>query len=1306
MMKKMISLFFGCLFCSHFALAYILIGQHGKPNLTAAKSSPKKTPFHQGCALPQSRTELNINNIRAQLGSGGDLWWNNLGAAYALQIKAGKPAIATLFAAGVWIGGMDSGGNLKMACSTYRSKGNDWFAGPLDSEMGTTDAETCANWDKHFVVYKTAIDSFRAAYQAAPKNNNGRVIDSVAFLTKVNRSVIGWPAIGNPLFSQVHGFEISSKIAFLAPFFDKNLDDIYNPLDGDFPTTYINCNETPEQMVFWMFNDEGGGGNHTTTNTAALKIEVHAMAFAGRAEDSDIQNTTFQKYRFFYRGAENIDSVFFGFWTDPQLGCGNDDYIGVDTSFNFERGGKRNMMYIYNRDSIDGDVQCLGFDAKIPVLGIDLIEKPLDIDNFGKHLKTSFMYYVNGAVGNPEAAMTDPVQAMDYYHYLNCIWKDGTPLSIRGSGYTTDPTAKRTKYVFSDEPSNKDGWSMQSSLIPNGDFRTLLSMGATSLKPGTGNSFMVSIPTVANYGGGKIDLARLRKAADDAKNYFDAVWNNCNFHPREIAPDPPSVEPIELDKTIVLTLNNDIFGSNNYKDSYNSNEFVPEGYSYTLGSDRFYRFEGYKIFQLSGSFAYSETLEKDTTKIRLIAQTDIKNGVTKIYNWTGKFDTENIAEFKYSAIEKVNGKNSGLQNAFKITQDAFAQGADKQLVNHKKYYFVAVAYANNNFKAFDNKTGLGQAKSYLQSHDWKLKTITAIPHPPTVPSKYTAGDAVEITRLDGVGVGSHFIDIQDFMYDKMLQDTFDGAITYKKGKAPIDVRIFNPANVKEGDYELSFFDNNMNDIELAANTKWKLVKKGDPDVVISDKSIESLQEQLIQKYGLSISIGQTLEAGQAPLIIPNNGAIGGTITYKKTGGLHWFAAIADEDSTYFDVIHNGQLEDLSNVDPNQQFSKNFANVQFYPYAMCTYKPIFSNLFVSPAWHKTTNGSFYGDKKKNLANLNNIDIVFTPDKSKWSRCIVVETNNKMYMDDNLYPKDNGANMSLRQDFSIGSDTNPDAPTDSTKGKSWFPGYAVDVETGQRLAIFFGENSGYDYEQNPGIELVYDFTQTPTGADMIWNPTADIIVPFKNSGANYTMTNIVAGCGHYIYVTDIPYKDWKKGYDILTSNPTMIQNIVKNIRWTAMPYLANDATLLSYENGLIPNECTIKLRVDNPYQVVKGVGTNNHHPNYRFTIGNKIKAKDIFAKNADNQSLIVYPNPSFNGNSVKVANVSEGSEVFVFSQDGKLIRRLRKKNNLDHEAVLEWNISNDAGEKVPNGVYFIAARIDDMAWKTAKCVVISE
>jgi hypothetical protein len=42
--------------------------------------------------------------------------------------------------------------------------------------------------------------------------------------------------------------------------------------------------------------------------------------------------------------------------------------------------------------------------------------------------------------------------------------------------------------------------------------------------------------------------------------------------------------------------------------------------------------------------------------------------------------------------------------------------------------------------------------------------------------------------------------------------------------------------------------------------------------------------------------------------------------------------------------------------------------------------------------------------------------------------------------------------------------------------WFPGYAIDLETGARLYMAFGENS---------------FLGGENGADMIWNPTSNLV-----------------------------------------------------------------------------------------------------------------------------------------------------------------------------------------------------------------------
>ena len=45
----------------------------------------------------------------------------------------------------------------------------------------------------------------------------------------------------------------------------------------------------------------------------------------------------------------------------------------------------------------------------------------------------------------------------------------------------------------------------------------------------------------------------------------------------------------------------------------------------------------------------------------------------------------------------------------------------------------------------------------------------------------------------------------------ILDGSFDGTITYEPGRGPIDVKVYNPLDVKDGVYELKFSDENNDD---------------------------------------------------------------------------------------------------------------------------------------------------------------------------------------------------------------------------------------------------------------------------------------------------------------------------------------------------------------------------------------------------------------------------------------------------------------------------------------------------------------
>ena len=104
----------------------------------------------------------------------------------------------------------------------------------------------------------------------------------------------------------------------------------------------------------------------------------------------------------------------------------------------------------------------------------------------------------------------------------------------------------------------------------------------------------------------------------------------------------------------------------------------------------------------------------------------------------------------------------------------------------------------------------------------------------------------------------------------------------------------------------------------------------------------------------------------------------------------------------------------------------------------------------------------------MENLNSVDIVFTDDKSKWTRSVIVEAQ------ENPDLAIGGAlKMGLRESPSVDKNGNDDGS--GRVGMGWFPGYAIDIETGERLNIVFAEDS---------------WLTSDNGNDMQWNPTSNL------------------------------------------------------------------------------------------------------------------------------------------------------------------------------------------------------------------------
>jgi hypothetical protein len=394
-----------------------------------------KNSIAQNCSPPSSRTELSINSVRSGLLQGGGLWWNGDDARFAIPKKSNpQQEVHSFFAGGIWIGGFDPGGNLKIAASTYGySQGSsDYFAGPVNSNS-STDGFTCALWDRFFHCTQADIDLHKINLQKAAAGNLTYTKDLIPDKIK------SWPANGNPYFEEMNHFTLPIDNASFTEFFDANENGIYEPLAGDYPVVYTGCNVPviADEMVYWVFNDVGN--IHTESRGDVIGLEIHATAFAFKGSGT-IDSSQFYKYRMINKSGEKFQSGRFGLWVDPDLGCYNDDYIGCDSS--------RALMYSYNEDELDGP-NCPGtvksFGEKIPVVGVDILGVQHSTQGTYVRPMDYFMYYDNASVGNPIPGTFDPQTPAEHFRLMGGLGR-----------YLINHRGDSIQFAFPDPPNCND----------------------------------------------------------------------------------------------------------------------------------------------------------------------------------------------------------------------------------------------------------------------------------------------------------------------------------------------------------------------------------------------------------------------------------------------------------------------------------------------------------------------------------------------------------------------------------------------------------------------------------------------------------------------------------------------------------------------------------------------------------------------------------------------------------------------------------------------------------------------------------
>ena len=1331
--------------CILFFLISITANGQGYTTTYKLKTPPPKAA---GCSPPTTTTYLELNNVRAMIHTAGNLW-QIPGQNYAQYEVPKNSGVMALFTSALWLGGTDINNQLKLAALRYRN-GQDYWTGPLSQIYAETSYETCNKYDKHFITTQDMVREFSAWYEAGlADQSNGTATQTELFPNyQVPEIIKNWPAHGDVSLGQDY---------YLAPFFDFNSDGNYNYLDGDYPWYDIKKNKQcsvdrtvslyGDQNFWWVMNDKGN--IHTETGADPIGMEIRAQAFAFASND-EVNNMTFYNYELINRGTQTLYNTYFGFFTDGALGDPYDDYTGCDVN--------RGLGYYYNGDNFDGDNSGYkGYGYSPPAVGVDFFEGPFQdndgIDNaygIGDNEALNGIGYGDGVIDNERFGMrrflyysnttnganinqTDPTSAADYYNYLRGFWKDGTKFVYGGSGHISDPQADPNtpcEFMF---PGDTDpqgwgtngvpqaNWTEQTANNTPNDRRFVESAGPFILKPGAVNNITVGVVWARSTGGDPFTSVETLRRADDKAQ---ALFENC-FKVLD-APHAPILKIQELQNELILMLSNPT-NSNNYGENYVEND--PFIVSNDPNADKSYRFQGYQIYQLKNNQIAVSDL-RDPTKARLVAQCDIKDNVENIINF--EFDED----LGFSVpIQMVAAENEGIRHSFSVKTDLFAQG-NTQLVNFKRYYYIAVAYAHNNFKTYipDDPIALdGQKKRYILSRKapmGEVTTVEAIPHISAPEAGGTLhfleyGASPKITRIDGYGNGNRPIDFTSSTLSTILSQGFSDTPEYDYGKGPINIKVVDPLLLAPGYFECKFTDytapTSGNSADTASWVVYRYDTKGGTllDSVTSEMAIDGDNEQIIPGWGISVQIHQEkyyFPSGSGNISFKTTDMISSSIEYADSSK-RWLAGVPDNDA-YFpsNWIRSGDYSPVSTIgdagyeclpdgptylnpcnyrdevgaDPDQVY-ESILEGTIAPHRLVGYQADYMPLAYF--------GTFSGSSKTNasISFLPSVNIVMTNDKSLWTRCPVIELGRNTAL--NVGACAPGA---MRKSPSVDKNGNPDG---TGTGMGWFPGYAVDLESGARLYLAFGENS---------------FLGAENGADMVWNPTNRVV---SNVG-----TPLMGGM-HPVYV--FSYKQatingYSSGYDfpayIPTDGETNANNALRT-KWLevetnstqAKRELYGSLTWISYPivaqgQNLMASDVTIKLRINKEYKNYVATGENNGRPMYSWSMeGNATLTNNTSALQETLNLINIVPNP-YNAfseyernkldNRIKITNLPEICTISIYNTQGKLIRRFKKESPITYQ---DWTLTNHQNIPVSSGIYLIHVEIPGVGERVLKAFI---
>ena len=300
-----------------------------------------------------------------------------------------------------------------------------------------------------------------------------------------------------------------------APWIDNNQNGIYDP-EIDQPKLY------GDETNWFVMNDVGDYPfTWRVYRSDEIGLEIQCTVYGYNREDA-LGDVVFKKYRMINKGQNFVEDMYFGYWSDPDLGDPYDDFVGCDTLLD--------LAYCYNADNEDGDgSQEWTYGISPPAVGYVLLQGPImqsfPIDSaFFNDLwmtgytnieMTSFYIYTN-----PDMTFMDPQSGVyeggvEVNNNLQGLHWNGNPI--------IDPTSgDSTKFPLSGDPVKGSGWyegdGWPGGLEPS-DRRMQIGTGPFDFAPGDTQEIVIAI--VLAQGEDHLDsVTKLKEKAAAVRQFY------------------------------------------------------------------------------------------------------------------------------------------------------------------------------------------------------------------------------------------------------------------------------------------------------------------------------------------------------------------------------------------------------------------------------------------------------------------------------------------------------------------------------------------------------------------------------------------------------------------------------------------------------------------------------------------------------------------------------------------------------------------------------------------------------------------